>query len=60
MAHSRFFALNLSDRWLKLQRNLKPSYVVEIGDFDDIEVYVETLRLMYSKDLRKKVIKEGV
>ncbi|KAM7531324.1 hypothetical protein LguiB_034734 [Lonicera macranthoides] len=62
VAHSRFFALNLSDRWLKLQRNLKPSYVVEIGDFDDIEVYVETLRLLYCKeDLRKKkVMKEGV
>ncbi|PSS11388.1 BTB/POZ domain-containing protein [Actinidia chinensis var. chinensis] len=59
VAHSRFFAVRLSDRWSKQQRNLSPC-IVEIADCDDIEVYIETLRLMYCKDLRKKLMKEDV
>jgi hypothetical protein len=35
-------------------------YVVEIADCDDVEVYIETLRLMYCKDLRRKLMKEDV
>ncbi|OMO79571.1 hypothetical protein CCACVL1_13575 [Corchorus capsularis] len=61
VAHSRFFAVKLSDRWAKQQRN-GPSgpYIVEIADCDDVEVYIETLRLMYCKDLRKKLMREDV
>lgn len=59
VAHSRFFAMKLSDRWAKLQRSSGP-YVVEIADCDDVEVYIETLRLMYCKDLRRKLMKEDV
>ncbi|XP_015896467.2 BTB/POZ domain-containing protein At1g63850 [Ziziphus jujuba] len=61
VAHSRFFAVKLSDRWTKQQRTTSPSpYSVEIADCDDVEIYIETLRLMYCKDLRKKLMKEDV
>ncbi|CAN1254002.1 BTB/POZ domain-containing protein At1g63850, partial [Linum perenne] len=59
VAHSRFFAVKLSDRWAKQQKASGP-YVVEIADCDDIEVYIETLRLMYSKDLRRRLMKDAV
>ncbi|KAK6935419.1 hypothetical protein RJ641_035574 [Dillenia turbinata] len=58
VGHSRFFAVKLSDRWVKQQRSIP--YVVEIADCDDVEVYIEALRLMYCKDLRKKLMKEDV
>ncbi|KAF8379556.1 hypothetical protein HHK36_028996 [Tetracentron sinense] len=58
VAHSRFFAAKLSDRWSKQQRSLP--HIVEISDCDDVEIYMETLRLMYCKDLRKKLMKEDV
>lgn len=59
VAHSRFFASKLNEKWASQQRNSGP-YNVEIADCDDIEVYIETLRLMYCKDLRKKLMKEDV
>ncbi|WOG90212.1 hypothetical protein DCAR_0209455 [Daucus carota subsp. sativus] len=59
VAHSRFFAVKISDRWSKQVKNCSP-YIVEIADCDDIEVYIETIRLMYCKDLRKKLLKEDV
>lgn len=59
VAHSRFFALKLNESWVKQQGSWVP-YNVEIADCDDIEVYIETLRLMYCKDLRKKLMKEDV
>lgn len=59
VVHSRFFALKLNESWVKQQGSWVP-YNVEIADCDDIEVYVETLRLMYSKDLRRKLMKEDV
>ncbi|KAK6158216.1 hypothetical protein DH2020_005530 [Rehmannia glutinosa] len=59
VAHSRFFALKLNEKWAKQQRSAGP-YIVEIADCDDIEVYIETLRLMYCKDLRKKLMREDV
>ncbi|KAJ6803930.1 putative BTB/POZ domain-containing protein [Iris pallida] len=58
VAHSRFFADKLSDRWSKQQRSLP--HLVEISDCDDVEVYVETLRLMYCRDLRRCLMKEDV
>lgn len=61
VAHSRFFAVKLSDGWTKQPRTTSSSpYTVEIADCDDVEVYIETLRLMYCKDLRKKLMKEDV
>ncbi|GER33052.1 BTB/POZ domain-containing protein [Striga asiatica] len=59
VVHSRFFALKLNEKWVKQQRSSGP-YIVEIADCDDIEVYIETLRLMYCKDLRRKLMKEDV
>ncbi|KAG2574208.1 BTB/POZ domain-containing protein At1g63850-like [Panicum virgatum] len=56
VAHSRFFAAKLSDRWSKQQRTLP--HIVEISDCDDVEVYAETLRLMYCKDLRRRLMRE--
>ncbi|GMI83408.1 hypothetical protein like AT1G63850 [Hibiscus trionum] len=61
VAHSRFFAVKLSDRWEKQQKNGSAGpYIVEIADCDDVEVYIETLKLMYCKDLRKKLMREDV
>ncbi|GLU05838.1 hypothetical protein SLE2022_229150 [Rubroshorea leprosula] len=60
VVHSRFFAVKLSDRWTKQQRPGSGPYIVEIADCDDVEVYIETLRLMYCKDLRKKLMREDV
>ncbi|CAI9096362.1 OLC1v1032487C1 [Oldenlandia corymbosa var. corymbosa] len=59
VVHSRFFAEKLCEKWVKQPRNVGP-YVVEIADCDDIEVYIETLKLMYCKDLRKRLMKEEV
>ncbi|CDP12055.1 unnamed protein product [Coffea canephora] len=59
VANSRFFAEKLSEKWVRQQRNAGPC-IVEIADCDDIEVYIETLKLMYCKDLRKKLMKEDV
>ncbi|EPS69450.1 hypothetical protein M569_05314, partial [Genlisea aurea] len=59
VAHSRFFALKLNEKWAQQQRSSGP-FLVEIADCDDIEVYIETLRLMYSKDLGRKLMKEDV
>lgn len=51
VGRSRFFAE-------KLQRN--GSHSVEILDCDDVEVYVETLVLMYCDDLKKRLMGENV
>ncbi|KAL3498886.1 hypothetical protein ACH5RR_041618 [Cinchona calisaya] len=59
VANSRFLAEKLSEKWVRQQRNVGP-YVMEIADCDDIEVYIETLKLMYCKDLRKKLMSEDV
>lgn len=50
---SRFFAEKL-----RLERGI--SHSVEISDCDDVEVYVETVVLMYSDDLKKRLIGEEV
>ncbi|KAJ4837070.1 hypothetical protein Tsubulata_008440 [Turnera subulata] len=62
VAHSRFFAAKLSDKWAKQQQRavVGAPCVVEIADCDDVEVYIETLRLMYCKDLRRKLMREDV
>ncbi|KAF3564889.1 hypothetical protein DY000_02012509 [Brassica cretica] len=61
VAHSRFFAVKLSDRWSKQQMAPSSSpYIVEISDCDDVEVYIETLMLMYCRDLRKKMMRHDV
>ncbi|URD99369.1 hypothetical protein MUK42_28898 [Musa troglodytarum] len=54
VGHSRFFAAKLPDRWSKQRRSLP--YVIEISDCDD----VETLCLMYCKDLRRRLMGEDV
>ncbi|XP_023738493.1 BTB/POZ domain-containing protein At1g63850 [Lactuca sativa] len=69
VVHSRFFADKLSDYRRKsglqgqqlkgLIDNVNP-FVVEISDCDDIEVYIESIRLMYCKDLRRKLMKDDV
>ncbi|KAL4295599.1 hypothetical protein GQ457_12G029400 [Hibiscus cannabinus] len=52
---SRFFADNLSQR-----REKGVSHTVEISECDDVEVYVETVVLMYCDDLKKRLIGESV
>ncbi|KAH9326043.1 hypothetical protein KI387_006221, partial [Taxus chinensis] len=58
VAHSRFFAAKLSDRWSKQQHSLP--HMVEISDCDELEIYIETLRLMYCTDLKRRLMKENV
>lgn len=58
VAHSRFFAGKLSDRLSKQQKGM--ASLVEINDCDDVEIYMETLMLMYCKDLRKRLMKVDV
>ncbi|KAF9685850.1 hypothetical protein SADUNF_Sadunf03G0097200 [Salix dunnii] len=60
VGHSRFFAVKLSDKWANNQQRMSAPYAVEIADCDDVEIYIETLRLMYCKDLRRKLMKEDV
>ncbi|KAJ6326723.1 hypothetical protein OIU78_013748 [Salix suchowensis] len=60
VGHSRFFAVKLSDKWANNQQRMSVPYAVEIADCDDVEIYIETLRLMYCKDLRRKLMKEDV
>lgn len=55
--NSRFFALKLNENNLGFIGGV---ISVEIADCEDVEVYVETLRLMYCRDLRKKLVKEDV
>ncbi|KAG9141180.1 hypothetical protein Leryth_001670 [Lithospermum erythrorhizon] len=55
VGHSRFFCEKLGDLGLK-QR----PYDIQIADCDDVEVYIETLRLMYCRDLRKCLMREDV
>lgn len=58
VAHSRFFAGKLSDRWSRQQKGMP--HLVEINDCDDVEIYMETLMLMYCKELRKRLMKVDV
>ncbi|MQM13400.1 hypothetical protein Taro_046327 [Colocasia esculenta] len=71
VTHSRFFAAKLADRWSKQQiqgqppsqtqqRSSAPQHIVDISDCDDVEVYVESLRLMYCRDLRGRLMREDV
>ncbi|XP_071703141.1 BTB/POZ domain-containing protein At1g63850-like [Rutidosis leptorrhynchoides] len=69
VVHSRFFADKLSNyrkqsgqqgpQLRGLIDNMNP-YIVEIADCDDIEVYIESIRLMYCRDLRRKLMKDDV
>ncbi|PQQ05966.1 BTB/POZ domain-containing protein [Prunus yedoensis var. nudiflora] len=52
-AKSRFFAD-------KLRKDRGVSHCVEISDCDDVEVYVETVVLMYSEDLKRRLMGEEV
>lgn len=57
-AHSRFFSAKLSERWSKQQR--QGPHHVEISDCEDVEMYLEALRLMYCRDLKRKLLRESV
>jgi len=68
VTHSRFFAAKLSDcgwpikqqqQQQQQQQRLNPN-LIEITDIDDIEIYLETLRLMYCQDIKRSLMKENV
>ncbi|KAG7534897.1 BTB/POZ domain [Arabidopsis thaliana x Arabidopsis arenosa] len=52
---SRFFMEKMNSR-----REKGVSHMVEISECDDLEIYVETVVLMYSDDLKKKLIGENI
>ncbi|CAM6051943.1 unnamed protein product [Sphagnum compactum] len=60
VTHSRFFAAKLSDRWSKQQQQRVNPNLIEITDIEDVEIYLETLRLMYCKDIKRRLMKENV
>lgn len=51
--NSSFFANKISQ-----QQPVFPC--IEVDDCEDVEIYVETVGLMYSKDLRQRLIKQSV
>jgi hypothetical protein len=51
--NSRFFANKLSEE----DSNLS---CLEIDDCEDIEIYVETMGLMYCKEMKQRLIKQSV
>lgn len=57
-ANSRYFAAKLSEKWSKQPQDVP--HIVHISDCEDVEAYVETLRLMYCTNLKKKLMKESV
>ncbi|PWA94812.1 BTB/POZ domain-containing protein [Artemisia annua] len=66
VTNSRFFADKLcrkvgqqGGQLRGLIDNVNPC-IVEIADCDDIEVYIESIRLMYCNDLRRKLMKDDV
>ncbi|KAK9698551.1 hypothetical protein RND81_08G112500 [Saponaria officinalis] len=67
VCHSKFFAGKLGGFSSNSYSNSKRSngsettaFSVEIADCEDVEVYVETLRLMYCRDLRRMLMREDV
>ncbi|XP_010520319.1 PREDICTED: BTB/POZ domain-containing protein At5g60050 [Tarenaya hassleriana] len=52
---SRFFMEKMSSR-----KEKGVSHMVEISECDDVEVYVETVVLMYCDDLKKRLVGENV
>lgn len=51
--NSKFFAAKLSN-----QETHSPC--IQIGDCEDVEVYVETIGLMYCKEMRRRLIRQSV
>ncbi|KAK9143819.1 hypothetical protein Syun_013219 [Stephania yunnanensis] len=61
VAHSRFFADKLMGGTAGNKKQRLPSTsVVEVSDCDDVQVYIETLRLMYCRDIKRKLMREDV
>ncbi|MQL81392.1 hypothetical protein Taro_013852 [Colocasia esculenta] len=50
--HSTFFADKISAQ--------SPISCVDIGDCEDVEIYVETVGLMYCQEMRQRLIKQSV
>lgn len=50
--HSSFFSEKLSRQ--------SPVVCIEIGDCEDVEIYVEAIGLMYCKEIKQKLIKQSV
>lgn len=57
-AHSRFFAGKLAESMANEQCQLP--HLIEITDCEDIEIYLETLQLMYFDDMKRKLVKKNV
>lgn len=54
---SRFFAEKLA---IRDKENREMLHVVEISECDDVEVYVETVVLMYCEDLKRRLLGEDL
>jgi len=56
VGHSRFFAGKLRGNGMVGVERL----TLEITDCEDVELYVDTLKLMYCRDLRRRLMRENV
>eukprot|EP00250_Pteridium_aquilinum_P019352 c24394_g1_i1 orf=30-1916(-) len=56
--HSRFFAAKLVK--ILSKQSCQLPHLVEITGCEDIEIYIETLQLMYSQDMKRTLVKETV
>ncbi|KAJ7555440.1 hypothetical protein O6H91_05G084600 [Diphasiastrum complanatum] len=59
LAHSAFFAARLSDRGSKQHGRSRPNSI-EISNCDNVELYLKTVRLMYSRNSKRHLMKENV
>ncbi|XP_024529473.1 BTB/POZ domain-containing protein At5g60050 isoform X1 [Selaginella moellendorffii] len=58
VASSRYFAAKLAYR--QQQVHTAAPYSVEISDCEDVEIYLLTIRLMYSSDFKRMLLHENV
>ncbi|KAH7436349.1 hypothetical protein KP509_05G015600 [Ceratopteris richardii] len=57
-AQSRFFAAKLSE--VRLKQPKQAPHAVRISNCNDVEAYIDTIRLMYCHDRKRKLLKESV
>ncbi|MCO5604899.1 hypothetical protein L7F22_059073 [Adiantum nelumboides] len=58
IANSHYFAAKLSEKLSKQPQEVP--HMVHISDCEDVEAYMDTLRLMYCTNLKRKLLKENV
>ncbi|KAL4180456.1 hypothetical protein AMTRI_Chr13g125380 [Amborella trichopoda] len=58
--HRNILAINSTYFAEKLSQLLGPPFCVEIGECEDVESFVETVGLMYCKDVKQRLVKQSI